>query len=133
MAAALHCQEDNLHLLAIGSQRCPAQDRHRPPVKRRLRVVVEGGTQQSCFFFYTPSTWDFRHEATFLTRTRSQTCGLEGCRTSRAEGSLGRFGAADVFRMTLMDPNVRIPSPDNFQVLGEPNHVFIEKWTLFSP
>lgn len=52
---------------------------------------------------------------------------------SRAEGSLGRFGAADVFRITFVDPNVRYPSPDNFQVLGELNHIFIEKWTLLSP
>jgi hypothetical protein len=38
------------------------------------------------------------------------------------------LGPAALFRITFVDPDVRIPPPDNYlQVLGEQNCIFIEK------
>lgn len=43
-------------------------------------------------------------------------------------GSQQGAGAAALFRIIFVDPDVRIPPPDNsFQVLGEQNCIFIKK------
>lgn len=53
MSLSLLCLEDNFYLLERGSPWCPAQDQQRPPVKRRVHVVLEGGIQKTCFLLHS--------------------------------------------------------------------------------
>lgn len=70
-------------------------------------------------FFHTPSTWDLGHKDTFLTlstqvRLAEQKPNLQLGWVGDFFRVEGRLGAADVFRITFVDPSVRIPSPDNY-------------------